>query len=240
MSFSSILYEKLDAIGRITLNRPDVLNAYSVQMRDELHEVLQAVLDDDEVLVLIIRGAGRAFCAGADLREFGSAPSPVAARHVRFAAMFGPASMLYQDPPSCSSMGTCLAPVSKWRYSARFESRQRERCFGFRKCSSAWFRLPAARKRSRGLLALCCIGATLDRQTIRYSRGIPSGDSDTRRTPRCARNRSARFGSITRGFESRVSDSGNSRRTRRERAADAAGFGAGEPFGQLRPGRKIL
>jgi enoyl-CoA hydratase/carnithine racemase len=85
MSFSSILYEKLDAIGRITLNRPDVLNAYSVQMRDEIHEVLQAVLDDDEVRVLIIRGAGRAFCAGADLREFGSAPSPVAARHVRFA-----------------------------------------------------------------------------------------------------------------------------------------------------------
>ncbi len=85
MSFSSILYEKLDAIGRITLNRPDVLNAYSVQMRDELHEVLQAVFDDDEVLVLIIRGAGRVFCAGADLREFGSAPSPVAARHVRFA-----------------------------------------------------------------------------------------------------------------------------------------------------------
>ncbi|HEX3246518.1 MAG TPA: enoyl-CoA hydratase/isomerase family protein [Chloroflexota bacterium] len=85
MTFSTITYEKCELIGRITLSRPDVLNAYSVQMRDELYEVLQAVRDDDEVRVLIIRGAGRAFCAGADLREFGTAPSPVAARHIRFA-----------------------------------------------------------------------------------------------------------------------------------------------------------
>jgi enoyl-CoA hydratase/carnithine racemase len=85
MTFSAITYEKCELIGRVTLNRPDVLNAYSVQMRDELYEVLQAIRDDDEVRVVIVRGAGRAFCAGADLREFGTAPSPVAARQVRFA-----------------------------------------------------------------------------------------------------------------------------------------------------------
>jgi enoyl-CoA hydratase/carnithine racemase len=85
LSFSTLIYEKRGPIGRVTLNRPEVLNAYSVAMRDELHQVLGAVVDDDDVRVLIIRGAGRAFCAGADLREFGTAPSPVAARHVRFA-----------------------------------------------------------------------------------------------------------------------------------------------------------
>jgi enoyl-CoA hydratase/carnithine racemase len=85
VTFSTIIYEKQGHIGRVTLNRPEVLNAYSVAMRDDLHEVLGAVADDEDVRTLIIRGAGRAFCAGADLREFGAAPSPVAARHVRFA-----------------------------------------------------------------------------------------------------------------------------------------------------------
>lgn len=84
MSFSTIVYEKIGDIGRVTLNRPDVLNAYCVRMRDELHEVLQAVRDDEDVRVLVFRGSGRAFCAGADLREFGTAPSPVAARQIRF------------------------------------------------------------------------------------------------------------------------------------------------------------
>jgi enoyl-CoA hydratase/carnithine racemase len=73
------------AIGWITLNRPGVLNAYNVRMRDELHEVLRAVHDDPDIAVLVLRGAGRAFCAGADLSEFGTAPSPVIARKVRFA-----------------------------------------------------------------------------------------------------------------------------------------------------------
>src|SRR5581483_10369611 len=54
-------------------------------MRDELYEVLTAVRDDDDVRVLALRGAGRAFCAGADLTEFGSAPSPTRARAIRFA-----------------------------------------------------------------------------------------------------------------------------------------------------------
>jgi enoyl-CoA hydratase/carnithine racemase len=85
MTFSTVVYEKDGHVARVTLNRPDVLNAYSVAMRDELYEVLGAVTDDDDVRVLVIRGAGRAFCAGADLREFGTAPSPVAARQVRFA-----------------------------------------------------------------------------------------------------------------------------------------------------------
>ncbi len=84
-NFEVIIYEKQDDIGYVTLNRPQVLNTYNLQMRDELYQVLGAIKDDPEVKVAIIRGAGeRAFCAGADLTEFLTAPSPVIARQARW------------------------------------------------------------------------------------------------------------------------------------------------------------
>ena len=80
-----ILYDKSGAVAHITLNRPRVMNAYNVQMRDELFVTLEAVRDDPDVRVAVLSGAGeRAFCAGADLTEFGSAPSQVIARQVRW------------------------------------------------------------------------------------------------------------------------------------------------------------
>ena len=83
--FEVIIYQKQDNIGYVTLNRPEALNAYNLQMRDELYQVLGAIRDDPEVMVAIFRGAGeRAFCAGADLTEFLTAPSPVVARQVRW------------------------------------------------------------------------------------------------------------------------------------------------------------
>lgn len=85
MTFDTVLYDKRDAVALVTLNRPQVLNSYNMKMRDELHEVLSAVRDDPDVRVMVLRGAGRAFCAGADLTEFGTAPSPTAARRIRFA-----------------------------------------------------------------------------------------------------------------------------------------------------------
>jgi len=84
-NFEVNIYEKSNDIGYVTLNRPQALNAYTLQMRDELYQVLGAIKDDPEVKVAIFRGAGeRAFCAGADLTEFLSAPSPVVARQVRW------------------------------------------------------------------------------------------------------------------------------------------------------------
>ena len=83
-SFATLKYSKHGRVARVSLNRPDVLNAFNVQMRDEVWEVLGAVEDDPEVGVLLVTGEGRAFCAGADLTEFGSAPSPVAAREIRW------------------------------------------------------------------------------------------------------------------------------------------------------------
>jgi enoyl-CoA hydratase/carnithine racemase len=85
MSFDTVVYEKQDAVAWVTLSRPAVLNAYNMRMRDELVEVFAAIRDDAEVRALVLRGAGRAFCAGADLTEFGTAPSPTIGRRIRFA-----------------------------------------------------------------------------------------------------------------------------------------------------------
>ena len=83
--FETIIYEKQNEIGYVTLNRPQALNVYNMQMRDELYQVLAAIEDDPEVKVAIFSGAGeRAFCAGADLTEFLTAPSPIIARQVRW------------------------------------------------------------------------------------------------------------------------------------------------------------
>ena len=82
--FKAILYEIDRGVAHISLNRPHVLNAYNMQMRDDLAEALEAVQEDSEVGALLISGQGRAFCAGADLTEFGTAPSQVIARQVRW------------------------------------------------------------------------------------------------------------------------------------------------------------
>jgi enoyl-CoA hydratase/carnithine racemase len=83
--FNTIIYEKQGAKAFITLNRPQKLNVYNIQMRDELHEALLSIRDDDEICVAVLKGSGeKAFCAGADLSEFLTAPPPVAARQARF------------------------------------------------------------------------------------------------------------------------------------------------------------
>jgi enoyl-CoA hydratase len=83
--FETIIYEKKNRLAYITLNRPQALNVYNIKMRDELYQVLGAVRDDADIRVALFRGAGdRAFCAGADLSEFLTAPSPIIARQARW------------------------------------------------------------------------------------------------------------------------------------------------------------
>jgi enoyl-CoA hydratase/carnithine racemase len=65
--FETILYEAADGIATITLHRPDRLNAFDQAMLDELRAALDLSDADDEVRAVIVTGAGRAFCAGADL-----------------------------------------------------------------------------------------------------------------------------------------------------------------------------
>lgn len=82
--FDTILFEKRERIAWLTLNRPRVLNALNLRMRDELWTAMQAVRDDPTIEALIIKGAGeRAFSSGADITEFGTSPSYIEARRAR-------------------------------------------------------------------------------------------------------------------------------------------------------------
>ena len=69
--FETLLYNVDDGIATITLNRPEKLNAFTTVMRDELVAAFDHTDADDAVRVVIITGAGRAFCAGADLSSGG-------------------------------------------------------------------------------------------------------------------------------------------------------------------------
>ncbi len=70
-ALSTLLYSVEDGIATVTLNRPEKMNAFTGQMRDDLVAVFDETDRDDAVRALIITGAGRAFCAGADLSAGG-------------------------------------------------------------------------------------------------------------------------------------------------------------------------
>jgi enoyl-CoA hydratase/carnithine racemase len=67
VSYTEIEYEVRDGIATITLNRPQRMNAYTYTMRAEMLDAFDRVDADDEVRVVVVTGAGKAFCAGADL-----------------------------------------------------------------------------------------------------------------------------------------------------------------------------
>jgi len=75
MNWEFVLYSKGDGIGTITLNRPDSLNALGGAMRQEILAALETAVADNEVRVIVITGAGKAFCAGGDVKEFVSGTS---------------------------------------------------------------------------------------------------------------------------------------------------------------------
>ena len=79
-TFETLLYAVADGIATITLNRPDKLNAFTTTMRQELIAAFDATDADDNVRVVIVTGAGRGFCAGADLSA-GSKTFDYAARN---------------------------------------------------------------------------------------------------------------------------------------------------------------
>jgi len=73
---SSVLYEARGAVALVTLNRPQALNSFTRQMHRDLWSALDRIEADSTIRALVITGAGRGFCAGADLSEFDFAPGP--------------------------------------------------------------------------------------------------------------------------------------------------------------------
>lgn len=81
MDYSTLLYEVEGGKARVTLNRPEKLNAISWQMHQELRDAFQAADRDPAVHVVILRGAGRAFCAGYDITPPAGESSHAATGH---------------------------------------------------------------------------------------------------------------------------------------------------------------
>jgi len=70
VTFSTLLYEKRGRVARVTLNRPDRLNAIDQHMPGEIRRAVEQANADDDVHVIVLAGAGRAFCSGYDLKMF--------------------------------------------------------------------------------------------------------------------------------------------------------------------------
>lgn len=75
MSSPVLLVEKAEGIATLTLNRPEAMNALSAELRDALAVGFRDLQADKEILVAIVTGAGRAFCAGFDLKEMAAWPA---------------------------------------------------------------------------------------------------------------------------------------------------------------------
>ncbi len=69
MKFNNIILKKEDHIATLVLNRPDKLNAFNREMEDELSQALADVAGDDDIRVMVLAGAGSAFCSGGDVSE---------------------------------------------------------------------------------------------------------------------------------------------------------------------------
>ncbi|MGH6741479.1 MAG: enoyl-CoA hydratase-related protein, partial [Bradyrhizobium sp.] len=70
MAFETIRYDVAGEIATITLNRPSKMNAYTAVMGAEIVEAMRRADEDRDVRVILMTGAGRAFCAGADISVF--------------------------------------------------------------------------------------------------------------------------------------------------------------------------
>lgn len=100
-ALETILYEQQDAVAIITLNRPEALNALSVQLRNDLSEALRRAEADDSVRAIVLTGSGdRAFCVGLDLKEISADPSKL-----------GPATGSKPTDSPAKALEGCSCPV---------------------------------------------------------------------------------------------------------------------------------
>ena len=76
MSEASVLYEARGGVALVTLNRPQALNSFTRQMHKDLWSALDRINADKAIRAAVLTGAGRGFCAGADLAEFDFEPGP--------------------------------------------------------------------------------------------------------------------------------------------------------------------
>jgi 2-(1,2-epoxy-1,2-dihydrophenyl)acetyl-CoA isomerase len=108
MTYSQILYEVADAICTITLNRPDKLNAFTGTMGDEIYTAFQAANADPEVKVIIVTGAGTAFCAGVDSQAMADPQEALKVTTTRLLSHFPVENYNNPKPTICAMNGTAI------------------------------------------------------------------------------------------------------------------------------------
>jgi enoyl-CoA hydratase/carnithine racemase len=82
MAFEQILYQVRNRVATVTLNRPDKLNAWTAKMEEEVNSAIRGAAADENVRAIILTGAGRAFCAGADMSLLSAAAETTGTRSV--------------------------------------------------------------------------------------------------------------------------------------------------------------
>ena len=114
MTYSQVRYTIEGGVATLTLDRPDKLNAFTSTMRGEILDAFDRIDADDAVRAVVVTGAGRAFCAGADLAIVGGATFDAAKHH----GVFGGSDDLLKDGTPRDGGGTialriarCLKPV---------------------------------------------------------------------------------------------------------------------------------
>jgi enoyl-CoA hydratase/carnithine racemase len=132
MQLETVLYEKLDEIAVIKLNRPKVLNAINMQLTHDLHQALAEVALDTSVKGVILKGEGRAFCAGDDLSEspFGIAVEDLL-RHVEVLQDTTRMMLNMEKPIVAAVHGYALGAGCEWAMSADIRIAADGTKFGF-------------------------------------------------------------------------------------------------------------
>lgn len=92
----------------LTLNRPHVHNAFDARMRDELLDGLAVAAADDSIREVVLEGAGRSFCSGGDLDEFGTFADPASAHLLRLGRSCGGALATLADRVVAQVHGACI------------------------------------------------------------------------------------------------------------------------------------
>ena len=109
MTFETILLDKQEGVGLITLNRPDALNALNSKLLEELGEALLALDADADIGAIVVTGSEKAFAAGADIKEM----SGLSFADVLKKDMFAEINSVFARVRNCDRSGKRLCPW--WR-----------------------------------------------------------------------------------------------------------------------------